>query len=597
VSAPRGYDIRRLYLEGKGEKALENKITEALLSEHSAAFGIESMEEEDRFEHFAAYLTVKRHFSETAFDPADFIVGDGNDTGIDAIAIIVNNNLVTDVHTIQELIEINNFLDVTFVFVQAERSPHFETKKLGQFGYGVSDFFGAGKLLRNDNIKHYAEIMTTIFKHSSKFRPANPSCYLYYVTNGKWSNDGDLKTRAEAVTQDLKETVMFSRVEFIPVGADQIQKLYYQSKNAITREFIFDQKTFVPGVAGVKEAYLGFLPAQFLLNIVRDEDGSIIKSLFYENVRDWEGYNKINGEMKVTLSGPAKDRFVLMNNGVTIIARNLHTTGNKFVMTDFNIVNGCQTSNVLHDNSALIDDSVRIPVRLICTQDETVIESVITATNSQTHVTDDQFFAMKDFAKKLEIYFRTFGLEQRLYYERRSHQYDGTAIPASRIVVHTNLVRAVGAMFLGEPHITTRNFRSLSAKVGKEMFVEGDKLDPYYVAAFCLYTLEQLFKQTKIDKKYKAARYQILLAVRLMMDPKPLPRMNSNEMAKRCEQMRQMLWNGKTAEKLFPAAVALVEKIADSEKGSNPSWTRDTMRTEPVTKAIFESFHQKYKNS
>jgi hypothetical protein len=34
----------------------------------------------------------------------------------------------------------------------------------------------------------------------------------------------------------------------------------------------------------------------------------------------------------------------LMNNGVTIIARHLQPTGNRFHIEDFQIVNGCQTS-------------------------------------------------------------------------------------------------------------------------------------------------------------------------------------------------------------------------------------------------------------
>lgn len=119
-------------------------------------------------------LTVRRHYSETAFDPADLVVGSGGDTGIDAVAIIVNNNLVTDVDTIDELLEVNGYLDASFVFVQAERSSNFETAKIGQFGYGVRDFFGDGKLKRNEMVQNAADIMNAIFKKSGKFTKGNP---------------------------------------------------------------------------------------------------------------------------------------------------------------------------------------------------------------------------------------------------------------------------------------------------------------------------------------------------------------------------------------------------------------------------------------
>lgn len=569
-----------------------DKITTALLSEFSTTFGIEKAPEDDRFEQFATYLTVRKHYSESAFLPADLVTGKANDTGIDAIAVIVNNNLVTDLDAIQDLLEVNGFLDVAFCFVQAERSPHFETARVGQFGFGVRDFFGEGKLKRNETVQNYADIMNALFKSSSKFRPANPSCHMYYVTTGKWQEGGDLSTRASSEVNYLEATGMFSKVEFHPVGVDQIQKLYNQTKNAITREFVFAQKTVVPDVHGVKEAYLGFLPASDFLKLVCDEDEKkIIKSLFYENVRDWAGYNQINKEMRETLTSGVKDRFILMNNGVTIIARTLQTTGNKFVMGDFYVVNGCQTSHVLHDNQELLNESVRIPVRLICTQDEGVIESIIKATNRQTEVRDDQFFAMKDFAKKLELYFKSFPIDQRLYYERRSHQFDNQDIARIRIVVHQNLVRAVGAMFLGEPHITTRTFRQLSAKVGKEMFADTDNPDPYYVSALALYRLEQLFNSKIIEAKYKAARFQILFASRLLMDGKSAPKMNSHEIVKRCEAMREWLWDDAKVEKLFADAIAAVEKVAGAK------WDRDSIRTEPVTKAILESFAPKKEGS
>lgn len=256
-------------------------ISTALLNEFSNERGIEGKPEDERFEHFTAWLTVRRHYSETTFDPADHVTGKGNDTGIDAIAIIVNNNLVTDIDEVENLVVLNGFLDVTFVFVQSERSSHFETAKIGQFGFGVRDFFTSGKLPRNEKIQHYADIMSAIFAQSSKFRPANPTCHLYYVTTGQTQSDGALRIRADTEVGHLRDTGLFSKVEFIMYGADSIQKLHRQTKNAISRDFIFARKTVAPEVVGVREAYLGYLPAKDFLRLVCDEDGSIIKSLFF----------------------------------------------------------------------------------------------------------------------------------------------------------------------------------------------------------------------------------------------------------------------------------------------------------------------------
>ena len=72
-----------------------DRITESLLDDFSEQNDLENLPEAERFEHFASYVTVRRQHSET-FDSGDIVCGAGNDTGIDAIAILVNGLLVTD---------------------------------------------------------------------------------------------------------------------------------------------------------------------------------------------------------------------------------------------------------------------------------------------------------------------------------------------------------------------------------------------------------------------------------------------------------------------------------------------------------------------
>src|SRR5262249_47218369 len=158
------------------------------------------------------------------------------------------------------------------------------------------------------------------------------------------------------------------------------------------------------------------------------------------------------------LDSDHKSRFVLMNNGVTVIARSVRHAGARFTIEDFQIVNGCQTSHALFNAKDNLDDTVTVPLRLIVTEDEQVIESIIHATNRQTEVKREQFYAVTDFAKDLEEYCQTFPEDHRLFYERRSRQYDRFLIEKTRIVTPSNLIRAFAAMFIGEPHRTTRSY-------------------------------------------------------------------------------------------------------------------------------------------
>ena len=193
---------------------------------------------------------------------------------------------------------------------------------------------------------------------------------------------------------------------------------------------------------------------------------------------------------------------------------------------------------------------------------------------------------MTPFAKRLEEYFKSAPLDKRLYYERRSNQYDAEKIEKQRIVVHQNLVRSVGAMFLGDAHITTKNFSTLRAQVGERIFNDTDRMEPYYVAAVAWYQLERLFRN-RIDARYKPARYQMLLAARLQMDPDSLPPMSSKEIGQRCEEMINVLWNNES-EELFSNAAETIDEVAGQD------WDRDSVRIEKVTAGIFNKFGQIY---
>ena len=424
--------------------------------------------------------------------------------------------------------------------------------------------------------------MSAIYARSSKFTRGNPVCRLYYVTTGKWVGDANLVARRQTVLDDLNSTRLFREVDFIPLDADSVQRLYNQSKNAITRDFTFANRTLIPEMPGVTEAYLGFLPASEFLALLRDESGVLLKTIFYDNVRDWQDYNAVNSEIRQTLAAQAqRKRFALMNNGVTIIAKTLRATGNRFHIEDYQIVNGCQTSHVLYDQGTTLDDSVIIPLRLIATQDDEIIASIVKATNRQTQVKEEQLLALNDVQKKLEAYFASFDEARRLYYERRSRQYNTTAgIEKTRIITLTNLIRAYAAFVLDEPHRTTRNFKALLDKVGTTIFGADHRSEPYYAAASALYRLESLFRSGSIEAKYKPARYHILMAARLLASGGRPPRPNSSEMARFADELTEKFWDQDVAERLFADAVEVVDEMASG------NLHRDNIRTQPFTEAV-----------
>jgi hypothetical protein len=558
-------------------------VTDALLKEFSKERGIEHLPEDVRFEHFCAFSLVRRYFSGESFDTMDLVTGSGGDTGIDSIGMLVNGTLITDEDQFEEISKLSGQLDVSFLFVQSETSSGFDCAKISKFGMGVLDFLkDVPTLPRNAKVKAAASIRQAIYAKSSKFNPANPICRLFYVTTGKWVADANLTAFAGKAVMDLKATAVFRDVTFDPVDAETIQKYYRASRNAVPRDLEFVAKVALPPSAGVVEAYIGHVPTSEFFKIIVDDSGtSINRGLFFDNVRDWLGDDGVNAEIKATLASTARDRFALMNNGVTIIVRDLKKTGDKFHLTNYSIVNGCQTSNVLFQEKNTIGDDIRVPIRLIHTQNEEIINSIVKSTNRQTAISKEQFFALEDFAKSLEQYFLAHDApHEKLYYERRAGQYESQALEKTRIVTHRELVKAFGSMFLNEPHGATKSYGSFKTRVGKDMFAKGHRMEPYYTAALASYRLEFMFRNERIDPRYKAARYHILLAIRLIEAGDVVPPMGSNKMEVYANKIIGPLRDTPEA-----SILKAVETINQVSKGN---LDRDNVRTEAFTKGVIQ---------
>jgi hypothetical protein len=566
-----------------------DRITESLLTQFSEENGLEKLSEDKRFEHLAAFSMLRRHYSRS-FSTDDIVIGQGADTGIDAIAIIVNNVLVTDVDTLEELVEQNDYVDPTFVFVQAETSAGFTTAKIGQFSYGVVDFFAkTPKLPRCPEIVALAEIMDLIVgKYAAKLRP--PKCYMYYVTTGIWTNDANLVARRNSAIDDVKALAIFKSPDFICVGATELHQAYRLTKSPITRTFLFDRRVEIPATEGVIQAVIGYLPFSEFKKLLVDDSGSeMLTSIFEDNVRDWQGWKTVNTGIMNTLQSENKSKFVLMNNGITIITSDLNRVGDTFTISNYQIVNGCQSSNVLfdQDQNGALDDSVTVPVRLIHTLDNGIKELITTATNSQTDIKPEQFASGKNFARGLEDFFATFADDFRLYYERRDGQYDRGSEQKARIIDAPTVIRSYASMFMEIPHTATRRYSAIRDQIGDQIFADGHKYAAYYYAAWAWYMLDTFFRNRSLDSKYKSARYHILMTVHLVIDSRPRPQPNSHEMERRAEAAIAVLHDYDKAGAVFAEALKIIDEVTGEK------FERDHVRTEAITNAILLKFRPK----
>ncbi len=513
-----------------------DRIVQSYMDSFLKSQDIVEKNQSKQFEMFSSYCAIEQMYSEN-LNPADVVIGDGDDCGIDAVAILVNGLLITSKEEIDDLLEINKKLsEINFVFVQAKTSSSFDYGDMGTFGAGVKDFFSdSPQMRRNEAIIEKSKIVEYIFSKATYIKK-KPACYLYYITTGKWVDDQNCVGRMEIVKNDLLDLNIFSNVVYIPVGADLLQKYYRNTIDVIETEIEFSNKILLPEIPGVTQSYLGYIDSGSYLKLITGENGEIRKSVFYDNVRDFQGDNPVNHEMSESLKTDSK-KFVLLNNGVTVICKELSNIGNKFTLTDYQIVNGCQTSHVIFNNKEDITDGLQLPIKLIETEDDETVNRIIKATNRQTEVSDEQLIALNEFHRKLEAFYGTFTGTNRLYYERRSKQYNyGTDIEKVRIVSISTQIKAVASMFYDKPHLASRYYGRLLNSIDG-IFNDGHQLLPYYTCAFVLYRLEFLFRNKSISAQYRKFKYFILMLIKYDLADDKIPEMNANKMNQFCEKI------------------------------------------------------------
>jgi hypothetical protein len=547
-------------------------MIEGLLKKFQAERGLTALRQDELFETFAAHCVVNQFYEED-FDPDHLRMGHGGDLGIDAAAIIVNGDLFTESAEVRDAVAGAREIRVHFVIVQAKSSPRFEAKVFTDLADNLHHVFAAKALTYqcSDAVRDLRTSIESVYGDLQKLARELPRLSVWYVATGD-SDDSFLGSKRTAAADRLEKTGLFHSVIFKHVGAKELARLYQRSSDVASAVFAMPKRIAMPKIPGVRQAFLGVLPAgQFVRDVITDTAGGIRKSLFYENVRDFQDYNTVNVEIQRTLRDvERRERFAVLNNGITIVTRQLTTAGDDIHIRDFQIVNGCQTCHVLFDEHASLSEGVFVNVRLIESVEDDVISGIITATNRQTAITDDDLMARDEFHKRLEAYFSNQPKERRLYYERRSKQYAARPdVEKTRIITRAQMARAYVAMFLDEPSGVGR-YRQLAESRSSELFQPAHDLLLYYASSSAIYRLEWLWRNRRLPTAYAPARYHMLAGLRLLVTGSDqLPR-NARGLSAICDKVLETVWNQATAERRFKTLVQPLHHAMEAESTPNP---------------------------
>jgi len=567
-------------------KIITNRILLGALAEFAGNFSLGHQEESKLFESFANYIILSKIDPEAFSDTSVFRTVDvdsGGTFGIDAFALIVNDTLITNPDDLA-LQRKSKRLDVRFVFIQTKRSTSIDNGDLLKFVAAVKDVFNQSlKLPESTDLEEVRELIEEVFNSDNArlFGVTRPKCELYFVTTGGPIKDdltaSMLRTEGASLADAIDE---IQSATITHVNGDALLDSYAEIENRYDVDIAFDKNVPCEKIGDVEQAFIGYLPADEFLKLITGKDGELRRNVFYENVRDFQGEgNSVNAEMAETLNSPAMlDKFILLNNGVTIVARkfsNLRST--EYQISDYYIVNGCQTSNMIfrHREKFGGGSNLRVPVKIIHTTSNDLISAVIRSTNRQTPVPDEAFVSLEKFHKRLQEYYKAYSSHapEALFYERRSKEFANleSKLERPRIVNLHSQIRSFAAVVLGHPHlIATRNPVTILRDLKPQMFREDHEKATYYLSSLMLFLFFKLEGNGKMDGRYEISRYWICWIARMLVFSSfDIGSLNSKKTETACDAKIALLGDEAYVEGVFEKACEIFEAAKFSFAKSN----------------------------
>ncbi|EJN6826420.1 AIPR family protein [Vibrio cidicii] len=559
---------------------MKDEILKSFLASFCEQNNYVDLKEDEQFEMFSNFNIVSKLYPrEVNID--DLSTGGQDDLAIDGAAIIVNGTIVRTEEEIDFLCKHNGTLDVVFALIQSKNSSKFNGEKIGNFIFGVKSLFDdVPSIPENEQISRIRNLKKHIYERSIHFEDS-PVLKLYFVTAGEWREPEQIVGKVERELKDLDDKHLFknkAQIEFY--DAERLKITYRELSRKSVKEVPFSNHVALPDMPSelnVRQSFIGSLPVKNYIELITNNDGNLSKGLFYDNVRDFQGINKVNKEIQETLNSSLYQSLLpLLNNGITIIAKKVDKVGSKLKLSDFQIVNGCQSSHVLFESKTMLSEDTHIVVKIIETNDQEVINNIIRATNRQTEVKDEAFESLKPFHKDLEEYYKakTNGCAHPIYYERRSKEYlDNPKVKSYQVITLASQIKSYVSLVLEQPQSTHRYFGELLDSNRDKLFSSTTNLQLYYVSAFIVNRVDMMFRNNYLYKRYKEYRYHIAFITYLML---------KKECGGNNEKLLNMIYNIGILKNLMVESCKIIAKTREEIALNN----RDAIRSREFTQKL-----------
>lgn len=537
-------------------------------------------DEAKNFEAFVNYCAFSKYSGDSV--EASDLVYEGADPGIDGALLFLDDRAVFSLEELQEIFDTTRReYQVSIVLTQAKRSTGWSKQEIDSFVAAIVDYLSDFPAQPHSQyLADFKRMFKKLFENIGRIKNGLPNIHAYYLTAAPETDAVEINASFQVGESALKKMGYSHETLFIKAHRDVIHELWLSADGPMEARLATVGYAPFPAAPNINNAYVATVTARsFIDSILKDSGGIPRKKLFEENVRDFLGVDAgVNSEIADTLSNnDKKPRFGLMNNGITIVASSVRPAGQEIYIRDFQIVNGCQTSNILISMDDQVDPSVSLMIKLIEADEPSVIDDIVRATNRQSKVEDAQFISTLASLRKLEQYFnaRGSGEATRIYFERRKGQYRPENIAPVRMFDVRETARCYAAIIMMRPDLSSRYPNRLTGELLNDVFAQGAQEEDYYTACFCHYRLKILISNKRFDGRYYKLRWHIMTATAKYCARK-FKELN-------CKSKNEALFNlfGSNDRDWFDRLDLIIKTAIP-----NPDISRDLLKSPPLTSTV-----------
>ncbi|WP_114793832.1 AIPR family protein [Vibrio cholerae] len=482
-------------------------------------FGIDSSFDMPKlFEFFCNYCVLSKKYL-GRFNPIDITTKE-DDASIDGIAVIIDGELITSIDDAEHIFSSHKRnLFVEFIFTQVKSGEAFRKEEISNFSLGLKDFLSLTPSLPNGEYNiEMLNVIKVVFRNLKKVLNSRPSCSIYYCTSGTYKGEAEIQACFDFIKSEVSDLDYFNDVSVFPIGRKEILSYWKDINEKNEAKIKLVEFCGIPKNKDIPQSYVAVVNAkEFVTELLLDSEGNLKHSVFEENIRSFLGSkNEVNAKISDTLNSPDKKHlFSVLNNGITIVAPQLTLTPNSKEMDliNYQIINGCQTSNTLVNNFEQLDDAVNVVIRFIESPNNDISTDIIAATNSQTGIPSESFHGLREKAKLVQHYFnaKNNDVDTPIYFERRENEYKINGYYSTQVFDVRELSRIYAACYLNQPHNASRYVKTIFISTGDLLFKSDDNESLYYAAALTYYKYNTLINGKKIDaNNYKKFKWHII---------------------------------------------------------------------------------------